>query len=130
LDQKKIKIDVYNAYGAIGLQLRFIIKGNDLKIKENNDFRLIRFEKKIYKGQIDPLKYNSFYEFVNRINFDTLKNYYETPYILDGIETTVSIKIDKKTKSIRLINYEHPVIDSLFIQIDKLIDEKKHKIYH
>jgi hypothetical protein len=125
---KQVKMEVYNEYGGLGFQLKYIINGRKLKIKQMDDFHILHFEKLVYRAQIDEDQYNKFYDFMIRTNFDTLKNSYENPNILDGVFRSVTLKIDNSTKCINLQNYDHPTIDSLLSEIDKLIEKEEYKI--
>lgn len=120
-------IEIRN-FNAEGYWLTYVLNQDSIYIRYNCDFDNCK-DKILYKNEISYWHKKNINDYLNESSIDTLKN----SYFREGLHgTNLRVKIsfnEIKGKKIKLIRYNHPVIEGLMKEIDKTIEPKKYK-YH
>ena len=121
-------IDITHFYGAEGYTLHYILNKDSVSLQYNCDFEDCK-DTLLYRGKLNPDSVSIFYEYLIDMKYSSLKDHYENEG-LDGRYTTIRISgKDIPTKKIEIIRYRQEKIDTFLHKFDRLIPNKKYRLF-
>ncbi|MBO6881753.1 hypothetical protein [Winogradskyella sp.] len=125
---KQFNIEIRDFDGSQGYSLTYKMNQDSLKILYNCDFENC-VEKNIYNIELEKRQVSILYEYLKNSSLDSLKSkYIEEGY--DGINLRLKVSGEEiNSKIVRMERYIHPEVEKLLTEFNKLIPEKKYKLY-